>query len=178
MKDELRLAKQLYARDAAGVIGGETARREHRLTTLPASSIYWSALIRWGVLQGGDDAPSKRDVFRSWQHWATRANDDAHLTDDEAGFLARRRPLLSGLPDAPNGWSNTGTPVDFSLRAAERADLRSRPGATRRSDGQPSLLAQLVRERFVPEGEARHAPWHASVLKRSIGTSMRGLGRQ
>ena len=177
-RTEFELAGALYRKGLPGVIGGQTATNQGRLTSLPPSAAYWSALSEWGVLSGGPvDAPSKREVFAAWRAWAERPMGERGLTDDESGLLYRRLSLFDALPKPPEGWPTSEASLTFTLRKKEREHLSKWLSAQRRDDGSPTLLANLVNQGFMAEKGARKRPWHADVLAASDASDRAALKR-
>lgn len=147
---EKALALRLSEHERQGVIGVNTARKG-RLTSIPPSSAYWSALGAWGLIRDpGQGPPALSQVFDQWDRWAERAVRRHALSDDEHGRLSRAPHVLSTIPEPTKAWASPSKPLDFRLKNRERQDLRARLLALRRDDGGPTLLGQLVDARVVP----------------------------
>jgi len=117
--------------DPEGVIG---ARARNTLSRLP-SSVYWAALVRWGVFLPAQST--------SWYHTRftslLKGRDDVGRADDPGVVWARQPTWHPRLPPPPEGFPDQ---VDFRLTRAEADFLRGRI-----EERCPrSLLAWLVRE--------------------------------
>ncbi len=173
---EFQLARRLPDVDGEGTIGRQTAKAG-RPVSIPPSQSYWVALGAWGVLWAGPDGStaSRSELFARWDRWPEghRGRLD---TDDERRTLEAPRPLFhASLPEAPPVFSR-GKPLEFGLTATEREFLRTRLLDTRRpGDGQPSLLAALVRAESRPGGSQQ--PWSRSVIRHADASDRAALLR-
>jgi hypothetical protein len=131
-KAELELIGALTAGDdTEGVIG---SRARDQLTRLP-SSVYWGALVRWGLF-----APQQS---QGWYHarFAALGRGAPGLAhpDDPGVVLTRETIWHARLPPAPDGFPREAS---FALRPDEAAFLQGR--WEERCAG--SLLGWLARE--------------------------------
>ena len=131
-KAELSLIEPLgRCEDAEGTIG---VRARGSLARLP-SSVYWTALIRWGIFQ--------HEQSQSWYHthFARLAcGRDGEVPADDPGVISLRRPNWHPrLPDPPGSFPGEAS---FVLTHEEADFLQGR--LEERCAG--TLLAWLVRE--------------------------------
>lgn len=145
---ELKLAQRLVRGGEEGVIGKQTVRMTPpRAPSIPPSTSYWSALATWGILQRHPTAPtpSRAEVYRLWERWAER-HQRRHLpTDDENRLIYHPHALFHPDLPAPPADFHTKGALSFAMTEHERAFMRDRLSALRRSDQALSFLARLVR---------------------------------
>ena len=117
--------------DPDGTIG---VRAGGSLARLP-SSVYWTALVRWGIFQ--------HEQSQGWYHThfaRLRHRHDTDLAADDPGVVDTHRPNWHlRLPDRPKSFPEN---VSFALTGEEAEFLRGR--IEERCAG--TLLAWLVRE--------------------------------
>ncbi len=108
-RDETALIEPLRDSNENGIIG---ARAGASLARLP-SSVYWSALVRWGVFQ--------RDRSQAWYHSNFRSVADqglsAAVAADDPGVVDLRRP--SWHPRLPKQPADFPTGISFALTHEE-----------------------------------------------------------
>lgn len=117
--------------DPMGVIG---SRARNQLTRLP-SSVYWGALVRWGVFVPGQS--------QSWFHarfWSLARGGHGLAHPDDPGVLLTREPEWHPrMPKVPKGFPGNAS---FALSSEEAGFVQGR--LEERCAG--SLLAWLARE--------------------------------
>lgn len=116
----------------AGIIGSRSANHD---PGQPPSTIYWSALREWRVLQplANRRMPTRDHVL------ATGADEGASRADDGVELEVSDRSNFYDLPDPPKEWSETEAALSFRLELKERLYLRDRIG-----ERLPSLLARMA----------------------------------
>lgn len=121
--------------DSDGIIGG---RAHHSLARLP-SSVYWTALVRWGIFQ--------HEQSQGWYHsnFGRRAyGSDGALATDDPGIVQSHRPYWHPrLPAPPSSFPDDAS---FALTRDEADFLRGRL----EESCSGTLLAWLAREGTVP----------------------------
>jgi hypothetical protein len=142
-----------------GVIGLRSAKYE---PAQPPSTIYWTALRLWGILN-----PSAPDA------WPGRAEvlgrvDASKWSDDQAeGGTPLSESTFFALPVRPKDWSED-TPLSFRLPAPERRYLRERIEEAKRiapgSAGDESLLSKLAKSSRRPRSW-RAAGYESPLLR-------------
>lgn len=146
---ERKLVIRLINEDR-GVIGLRSANYD---PDQPPSTIYWTALRVWGILNPSGVAvwPGRGEVL---------SRIDAAGWSEERTAERRSRPETTffALPERPAGWSSN-TPLQFRLRPGERRYLCDRIEQVRRiapgSNDQQSLLARLAKSRNNPHSWAQ-----------------------
>ncbi|UQN13958.1 DUF6361 family protein [Gulosibacter sp. ACHW.36C] len=143
---ERKLIPALAAsRDSAGLIGGQAGGA---VKMLP-SSIYWSALGRYGIRS--DAAASRSDTANSPQH--TIAGDEE--------MTSQHRAWSAEIPPAPQGFPGQ-VPGGFALTHHEASWLRDR--IVMETDG--TLLAHFLHVR--PDDDSRF-PWKTNAAQTATG---------
>ena len=162
-EQRLRAAERrlvLRLKDAGdGVIGLHSANYQ---PAQPPSTIYWTALRLWGILN-----PTASDV------WPGRAEvlgriDASKWSDDRAeGDTPLPESTFFALPERPKDW-NSDAPLTFRLSATEKRYLLERIEEAQRiapgSQGEESLLARLAKSRQRPSSWKK-AGYSAPLLK-------------
>lgn len=131
--------------DDSGLIGKRVGAS---LRTLP-SSIYWSGMVKYGVVRNVADT-SHLGLVREHH--------------DDATELAERAPRewAAGIPDPPEGFPQS-TPSGFALTREEAEWLAERVEMSCPT----TLLAHLVREGH-PLAETIRTPWQAAPSGRFV----------
>lgn len=150
---------------AKGIIGSRSTKQD---PDQPPSTIYWTALRKWQILQPRDGrAPSRSAVLAS------------HLSDDDTSD-EKEEAAMSGafyaLPDPPANWTPPkGTRIDkapgltFRLEGRERKYLRDRLREVKQEvdTTRPlSLLARLADSKPVPGQSWRRIDFDAPRVRR------------
>ena len=147
----LQLARRLktYGKEKTGVIGGDIIH-QNRLSSQPPDLVYWSALKSWGMRLPHVD--STGDALRRIAERSKTAP-----TDDDEGDLDQlgNTDVFQVLADAPDGWDNPDSPLNFALLAKEKKYLRDKLQVVVRPDGELSLLAKLVDAGAVFNGSSK-----------------------
>lgn len=187
-KHELALTGQLKASSAGwGIIGGSIHPNE---PMQPASTVYWSAISRWGILRPRIDGIS---ISRGQALKKIASDHHAHgrhhqEVDGEALHPASISPFIT-LPPPPVELLKTGAPISFKLTTSERDFLRKQFIGVRYSQHSQdqSLLARLAETRIPLQGDP--LPWdkpirgiatpddQAIVLLAKYTASLAGIGR-
>ncbi|MHA6195021.1 DUF6361 family protein [Pseudomonas wadenswilerensis] len=171
---ELDLAGRLKASGDGPVIGGNVYPNP---VSQPPSTVYWSALARWGILRcPGDRTPTRAQVHRLLQRQRSR------LDDDGQPLLAYEPPFLA-LPVRPEGWPQG--PIDLRLTRAEAEFLYQRlANLTLGNSTELSLLSRLVRTRtaapdsmWAEETRAVAGNLEPLLERARQAASLAGLGR-
>jgi len=118
------------------VIGGD---KLGQLTSQPPDRVYWTALRTWGLLL--PSVESRSEALKRLQ-----AASRPKIVDDEGESLDDvTTEVFAGLPRPPSRWEDAGAPLHFKMPQAERGFLRGKLMQLQRRDGQPALLANLVK---------------------------------
>jgi hypothetical protein len=135
----IQLAIRLKQGERYDVIGGD---KLGQLTSQPPDRVYWTALRAWGLLLPA--VGSRSEALRRLQASVRAAtkDDDGGRLDDES------TDVFCNLPEAPPGWDDPKSTLDFKMPAKEREFLRRKLSLlTRPGDTAPSLLARIVQAR-------------------------------
>ena len=101
----------------------------------PPSTIFWSALREWHILQ---PLPNRRVPSRD-HVLATGSQETAIRADDGMDFEVSDHNPFYDLPDPPKNWRQPYAALTFKLAPKERKYLRERIG-----ESAPSLLAYMA----------------------------------
>lgn len=159
LDEEVRLTGRLLSSGEKDGVIGRRVYGQKRPSSQPATLVYWSALVTWGLIRPLEDGspPSRAAVHRLM-------NSDIscpRMYNDDGIPLEEAHIIFAGLPAAPDAWNDNSKPITFELRDCERAFLRRQLLATKRADGEPSLLARLATD---PGKVSAEFPWNKSVL--------------
>ncbi len=104
--------------------------------TLPAvraSTIYWTALRSWGLVQSPitGEPPSEAELRNAWPRLVTRAETD----NGKAAAI----DIFEGIPKRPADWTRRTGPLDFDLRPAEARFLQERWRTAGHGGSQPLM---------------------------------------
>lgn len=115
---EIRLIEPLVQSGEDGVIG---TRSRASLRRLP-SSVYWSALVTWGIFVPGQSQSWYQARFAQLSRQQHVANDT-----DDPGLVWERQPVWHPrMPAAPDGFRSGPAELSFALTADEAEFLRGR----------------------------------------------------
>lgn len=130
----------------------------------PPSTIFWSALREWRVLQplANNRAPSREHVLSGRSRLKESADDGGEPDSMNLGSS------FYSLPDPPREWTDPDASLDFGLEARERTYLLERLGAvpSLRNNGKRSLLACMAL------AGPQKAPWRKTGFE---GSQLRAL---
>lgn len=137
-RTEQRLVSRLLrgaennAESSQGIIGSRSPDYD---PGQPPSTIYWSALREWRVLQplANRRMPTRDHVL------ATGFGGTPAHADDGVELEVADRSNFYDLPDPPKEWHETDAGLTFKLGPKERSYLRDRIG-----ERSPSLLARMA----------------------------------
>jgi hypothetical protein len=132
-------------------ISGWMKYQKNELPVVRASTIYWSALRTWRMLNtipGLTDLPTERQLQSRWPLLLTR--DDG----DEKEHVVE---LFENLPPAPTGWANDTGRLDFNLRRSEAEYIRAKWRNAGEGGAQP-LLSRLAEADIAP-----HSLWSTKI---------------
>ena len=155
---ERRLVRRL--KDAGdGVIG---RRSKNYDPAQPPSTIYWTALRLWGIVN-----PSTPGVWPGRGEVLGRI-DAAKWSEDRAeGATRLLESTFFALPERPKDWESD-TPLTFRLSSSEKRYLLERIQEAKRiapgSEGEESLLSRLAKSRRRP-ASWRDAGYESPFLK-------------
>lgn len=167
-KAETQLADKMKGKtDEKGIVG---SRKENADVKVPPSSIYWTALGTWNILQ----FKSNQSIFHKMlsSRWNQRPKDK------EADFFQPEEIWNRSLPDPPNGFPDSLMEPPFFRLTSEEADaLRVCIG-----EACPGTLLALLLEKLEQYGdqyENANYPWDLlkieGVLDDNTDKELRGL---
>ncbi len=153
-----------------GIIGSRSTNYD---AAQPPSTIYWTALRKWKILQ---PLPSGRTPSRDYVLGGGAAAGDNDQDNDEPVSPALNSAFYA-LPSPPKDWgtrNRTSEPLHFGLERAERDYLRkqlcstNREGPNRSSD--ESLLARLAATK-ASDTPWRQLPFNNPLLPRAADSA-------